>query len=336
MDLHLADTVIATHGPLVTRARAVGAGLSTRAVDRLVRTGRWVAVRRGVYATSDHVAAQVHRSQVQRLADDAACLRISRAHVRSHVSAAVVLGMQVLLPKVPLTHVTRPGVRGSRHEHRVKHHLAPYQPGQALVVDGVRVLDPARTALDVAREEGLLHGVVAVDSALRLGVAPSRLTATLATMGCWPGSTVMRASLERGDPGSDSIAETLGRLLAEQLGRGRPQTQFGLRSDGRTAYADLRIGRHLIEVDGLLKYRPGQSREPEEVLREEKSRQDWLSGFKLGISRLTWTDVWPLGQPQVLRRLERELADTEQRFGSDISDLAPYVVTRPPRRPLAL
>lgn len=331
MDPVHADLVMASHGPVVTREVAVAAGLSPRAIDRLVRSGRWVAVRRGVYASADHVAATVHRSDRQRLYDDAACLRVSRPHVRSHASAAVVLGMQVLLPSDPTTHVTRSDVRGSRHEHGVKHHLAPYRPEQVLTVDGIQVLDHARTALDISREEGLVAGVVAVDSAMRAGVSPARLRTTLAAMPCWPGSTVMRSAIELGDAGADSLAETLGRLLASQLGRGRPQTQFGLRADGRTAYVDLRVGRQLIEIDGLVKYLPGAAREnPIDVLWDEKTRQDWLCGFKLGMSRLTWRDVWPLGQPQVLRRLEREIADTEQRFGSDISDLDPYVVIRPP------
>lgn len=336
MDLHLADAVIAARGPLVTRDVAVAAGLSPRAVDRLVRVGTWVAVRRGVYATPAYVAAQLHRSDRQRLQDDAACLRISRSHVRSHASAAVVLGMQVLLPDPPTTHVTRDGVHGSRHEHGVKHHLAPYDAAQVLVVDGVRVLEPARTALDITREQGLVAGVAAMDAALRLGVRRERLQTAFAQMTCWPGSTLIRAGLERCDAGSDSLAETLGRLMAARLGRGRPQTQFGLSCDGRTAYADLRLGRHLIEIDGRMRYAPGQPRRPDEIWWDEKKRQDWLCGFKLGISRLTWADVWPFGQPAVLARLEREAADTDRRFGTDIADLAPYVVQRRPRRPFEL
>lgn len=98
---------------------------------------------------------------------------------------------------------------------------------------------------------------------------------------------------------------------------------------------DLRIGRRLVEFDGKVKHqRPDPSRKPmspEDVLSEEKKRQDWLCGFKLGMSRLVWSDVWGPGRAQALRRLERELAETEARFGTSIDDLAPYVLTRPPR-----
>ncbi|WP_182524423.1 type IV toxin-antitoxin system AbiEi family antitoxin domain-containing protein [Nocardioides dongkuii] len=335
-DIELRHQVFSTTGPLVTREQARALGLAPRAVDRLVRTGAWVAVRRGVYAERAYVESCAHRTDLQRLADDAACLRIARSHVRSHESAAVVLGMQVLLPDPPLTHVTRPDVRGSRHEHGVKHHLAPYRPEQVLTVDGVRVLDHPRTALDIAREHGVVRGIVAADSALRAGVCRECLWAAFADMRCWPHSTAVRAAIERSDPGSDSVGESLARILVERLGRGRPQTQFGLRRDGRTAFVDLRIGRQLVELDGRLTYLPPSrggvaSRSPDQVLWEEKRRQDWLCGFKLGMSRLTFDDVWGPGQAAALARLEREVADTEARFGTDISDLAPYVVRRLPR-----
>ncbi len=64
------------------------------------------------------------------------------------------------------------------------------------------------------------------------------------------------------------------------------------------------------------------------MLWEEKQRQDFIGGFKLG--RLADH------RPRLLRgragsaerRLLREYADTCARFGTDIDDLAPYVVRR--------
>ncbi|WP_244929813.1 type IV toxin-antitoxin system AbiEi family antitoxin domain-containing protein [Nocardioides sp. W7] len=333
MDEFASEILFGSTG-LVTRRAALDQGIAAETVDRLVRRGEWVAVRRGVYARRAYVDARVTRDDRQRLHDDAACLRISGSHVRSHESAAVVLGMPVLLPGAPVTHVTRADVHGSRHEHGVKHHGAPYRPDQVREIDGIRVLDPARTALDIAREHGAVRGVVAMDSALRRGVSRDDLCQAFSEMRCWPYSTEVRAALDHCDPRSDSVAESLGRLLVARLGRGRPQTQFGLASDGKVAYVDLRIGRHLIEVDGKVKYqRDGPAgRTADEVVWDEKLRQDWLCGFKLGMSRLTWTDVYGPGQAAALVRLEREVSDTEARFGTDITDLAPYIVPRPRRR----
>jgi hypothetical protein len=327
---------------LVTRDLAKAAGMAPREVDALVRCGEWVAIRRGVYVERSHVESLTTRSQRQRLHDDAAALATTIVHVRSHESSAVLWGMQVLLPQAPTAHFTVPLPPGadhlpqrSRHRAGAKHHLAPFdERDQVSQIDGIRILGRARTAADIAREHGLIQGVVAADSALRAGASRAELAAIPERMWCWPHINTVRQAFELADPDSDSIGETLSRLLAEHLGRGRPQTQFGLSRDGRTAFVDLRLGRHFIEFDGKEKYFRGldDGIAPEDVVWEEKKRQDWLTGFKTGMSRLTWTDVLPFGQAKVLARLEREVLDTDRRFGTDISDLTPYVVTRLRRR----
>lgn len=58
---------------------------------------------------------------------------------------------------------------------------------------------------------------------------------------------------------------------------------------------------------------------------QEKQRQDFISGFTLGVSRITAADCGA-GRRAAERRLLRELEDTNARFGTDISDLAPYIV----------
>lgn len=310
--------------------------MTTRQIDDLLRAGTWLAVRRGIYGERSHVQSLVHRSQTQRLYDDAAAMATRIDHVRSHESAAVVWGMAIPLDEVPTSHVTVPlppdaprALQRCRLRNGVKHHLAPYGPADRVsVVDGVPVLGLARTAADLAREHGLVTGVCGMDAALRAGATRSELAAVPERMRNWPHVTVVRQAVELCDPRSETLIETLGRLLVQSLGRGRPETQFGLRDAQRTAFADLRLGRHLIECDGRLKYLPEaySDQDPGDVLWSEKRRQDWLCGFKLGMSRLTWSDVWPFGQQAVLDRLEREIADTERRFGSEIDDLAPYVV----------
>lgn len=323
----------AQHG-LVTRAQAIGAGLGAREIDGLVRGGRWVAVRRGVYADAEQLAALAarpdHRVALRRVADDAACLRIGVEHVRSHDSAALVLGLDILLPPEPLTHVTRPTVHGSRHEYGVKHHVAPYCETRDVVQVGeVRCLRPARTAVDIARELGHPFGMVAFDSFLRTGGTTAELEEVLAGMPCWPGNTVVRAQMALADSGSDSVGETLARALVTELGFGRPETQFGLTDGHREVWADLRLGRHLFEFDGRVKYRPQRegglaARSAEVVLFEEKRRQDFITGFKLGMSRIVWDDLWGRRREEAKVRLLRELRDTQARFGTSISDLAAY------------
>ena len=336
MHPRIAGIMASQHG-LVTRRQAIEAGLTAESVDRLARTGAWVTVRRGVYADHELWASLTRPEGRQLMRDRAASLRISRPHVMSHDSAALELGMEILRAREPMTHVTRIGVVGSHLRHGVKHHLAPYQPHQVIEINGRRVLDPARAAADIAREHGLQPGVVAFDSALRLGCTDRDLAAACAPMTNWPNVRIVRAARELADPGADSVGESLARLLVTELGLGRPETQFGLTDGSRTAWCDLRIGRQLFEFDGKLKYMRQQdggvaTRDPSRVLWDEKQRQDWLCGFKLGMSRIVWDDLWGERRRLALSRIDRECAETAARFGNSIDDLAPFIVRAPRRR----
>ena len=76
----------------------------------------------------------------------------------------------MLRPEQDLVHITRFGVGGSRTEEGVKHHLTRLGLLGTTVVDTMRVTGVARTALDIGREHGFQHGVVACDAAMQLGV----------------------------------------------------------------------------------------------------------------------------------------------------------------------
>lgn len=314
---------------LITRQQAICSGMSRDEIDRLARSRRWTAVRRGVYAESAYVALLTSHAQRRLLADRAASLRVSAPHVLSHHSAAYLLDLGVLHEARPFTHLTRPGVVGSHLRHGVKHHLAPYRAEDVTTAQGVSLLGPARTALDIAREQGYRSGLVAADSALREGATRADLESALGVMTFWPYSTVARAVTHSASASSDSVAETLGRDLVSELGFGVPQQQFGLTAGGRTAWCDLRLGRHFFEVDGKAKLIPvGEgglaSRSPADVLWDEKLRQDFVTGFKTGVSRLTWADFFGSARTRAIERCRREYLDTCARFGTDVSDLTQY------------
>ena len=191
------------------------------------------------------------------------------------------------------------------------------------------MLDRARTALDMVREHGRAHGLAACDAALRAGVPRSALLDVLATMDCWPHSRCMRWCIEHADHLAETYLESLVRDFVLELGIGRPELQFGLSDGVTTAFADMVVKRHFFEADGLLKYAPDNPSglAPATVLAEEKQRHDFLTGFKLGGSRLTYVDLFA-GRRAALARAAREYADTCARFGTDTDDLAPYRVER--------
>jgi hypothetical protein len=318
---------------LVSRAQALDAGMAPDVVQRLVATGEWRAVRRGFYTERELWESLDPREGRPRLAVRAAYLGVARPHVVSHDSAALFLGLPTLAQPAPLVHLTRLGPPRARTRNGIRYHQSRIADSQRLVVDGLPVLEIARTAVDIAREHPLPHGVVAIDAARQLGVSLAELWSAIDWMYRWPGITTARLAVESSDGGAESVGETLARMMLDELGIGPVQTQFGLRDATRHARCDLRVGRHLVEFDGRAKYLRIENGgvavvDPDRVVWEEKQRQDWLLGYRLGMSRLVWADFWGDRRRVALARLAREYEQTCAMFGTSIDDLAHLVVRR--------
>lgn len=332
MDLTNYLPAVRQHG-LITWQQAVAAGLEPRLVAALVESGVWHRVRKGVYVDRAQWDGLEEFRERPLLRIHAAHLVLGVPHVFSHDSAALLLGLGCPDGRTALVHVTRPDVRGGRIRAGIKHHGGPYDDSDVVVVDGLPVLGLTRTALDVAREHGPDHGLAACDAALRRGGTPGEFDSFLAAMHHWPGIRSARTAAALADPGSESWLESRGRWFVHELGIGRPQTQFGLRFGGHEAWGDIRVGRHIFEIDGFGKYPTGDA--GIKALRKEKERRDFLSGFKLGATHLTQVDLGS-GRLAARRRALREFEDTCRRFGTDIGDLAPYVLPKSAGRRPAL
>jgi len=323
MDLPGYLPAVSQHG-LLTHGQALRAGLDARDIARLVRDGTWTRLRKGVYVDGAAYADLDPYRAAPLLRMRAAQLAIARPLVFSHDSSAVLQRLGVPDAKTCAIHVARPDYRATRTSGGIVTHGAPFGRHEVVEIDGLKALSPARTALDMVRLHGLWPGMAACDAALRSGVARADLTGAADCMQGWPYKTVVDRAIALADPGAESYLESLGRGLVIELGIGTPATQFVLSDGHRTVRGDIRVHRHLFEIDGKLKYfLQQQGRTPEEILWEEKLRQDFISGFKLGVSRITWFDCHA-GRQAARRRLAREYADTVERFGIDTSDLAPY------------
>lgn len=320
------------HG-LVLRRQALASGMSSEEVQARVRHGDWVVVRRGVYTTRtlwESLDRYVGRPQLEVWA---ATLTTTTPHLVSHDSAAYLQGLQILEANPRLVHVTRIGALGSRHRYGIKHHKAPAAVEHIVFVDDHPVLDIPRTVADIAREHGVRHGIVAAGSALRLGVPKRAMWAAIEPMRSWPYVTATRQAVELADARCENPGEDLTKLMLEQLGMGIVQPQFGIQDRGQVAWVDFRVGRHLIEFDGRHKYQRAEvggyaDRSAEDVVWREKQRQDWLCGFKLGMSRMVWADVQEDAWDRTKLRLLREITDTNARFGTAVDDLARYIIRR--------
>jgi hypothetical protein len=320
------------HG-IITRAQALDVGLSPDDLQRIIRSGEWVAIRRGHYVTRDHLARLDEYVGRPQLEARVAWMGLRNDYAVSHDSAAAFQGVATLRQSRPLVHVTRLGAPRARVRHGIKRHQARVLRPHLVHHDGLVLLDSARTVVDIAREHGLEPGVVAIDSARRLGVSLDELWGAIEPMWRWPDVTTARTAVQLSDHRAESAGETLARLLLVELGIGPIDVQFEIRDDVRWARCDLRVGRHLFEFDGHLKYRRRDRGgvavvDPDRAVWEEKQRQDWLLGYQLGMSRLVWADFWGERRRAALIRLAREYALTCARFGTSIDDLNHLIVHR--------
>ena len=153
-------------------------------------------------------------------------------------------------------------------------------------------------------------------------------------MRCWRGASTVQTAIDLADPGAENFAESAMRELVHELGIGWPTTQFGLRAEGHTAYADVRVGRHLFELDGKIKFVPVADGG---VAERDRSRALVGAEGAAGLPhRVQARDVprdlsRPRSRPGSRPRCgcAREYESTVARFGTDIGDLAPYVVAPP-------
>ncbi len=317
--------VIERSGGIITREQALGAGLAPGQIRNLVRKRIWVIVRRGVYADAEvWDAADDYRGK-PRIRTRAALSRMRRDWVLSHDSSAHELGLDILTPKEPYVHITRPGFTAAWTEYGVKHHLARFRPEQVLDADGLKTLDLARTAVDIARERDEDHGLAALDGAMRMGVTREQLWSAVEPMTNWPHVTRVRRGIEDADPGAQTIVESLGRRFALELGIGRPETQFPVVLATGTVWCDLRIGCHVIEIDGKIKYTPSErggvaTRHAEDVVMAEKRRETLVRAEGLGMSRLTFADFFGGRRAEAKVRVLAEWRVTVERFGRELPE----------------
>jgi len=326
MTNHTVRAVMAANGGLLTWAQARDSGLSSSQVRHLVRQGVLFPLRRGLYVDGEHWRSLDPYREQHRLRTRAVISGLKRGYVISHDSAAHELGLDILLPPVTHTHITRPGSSTAWTRYGVKHHYAAFDPDQVVIVDKLEVLDMARTAVDIARELGEPYGEIACDSAMRHGVTRDQLRAACAPMCCWPHIQRTRRAVEFADPGAQTAIETLGRLLVDELAVGVVDTQFPYwLEDGRAAWADMRVGCHLFETHGKIKFLTPEEGGVAEVAPREvawQSHKRDRDAFRqgLGTSHIYWEDCWPPRRKETLVRLRDEYADTVRRFGTRLPE----------------
>ena len=186
-------------------------------------------------------------------------------------------------------HVRRPGTEVVR----VGEHLAVALP-DALI--------------DLARWNGLMAGVAAMDAALHNGLCSAEgLQEALArlpeTAGGGPRA---RQAVRLADGRSESPGESLSRVRMWELRLPKPELQVSVRVGSELYILDFYWPDHGVagEFDGRVKYRSASfGKDPEDVVWREKLREDALRASGLAVARWTWAQAWGDAGAQMLRRL---------------------------------
>lgn len=309
---------------VLNRYQLLDLGVSPPEIRRMLRTGELERLRRGVYTTAEIWAAAEEYVARPRLLARAAISQMRRGWLLSHDSAAHELELPILRPKDPLVHVTRPGFTNAWTENGVKHHLARFAERQVVEVNGMRVLDLARTAVDIARERGRRHGLVACDGAMRKGVTRRDLLAAVAPTTHWPGSRAARWCVGKADAGAENPNESLARELVIDAGVGEPETQFPVMTDDGVRWCDIRVGNLVVEAHGGIKYlSPADGgvadRPAAEVLFDERKRERLVTAAGLVVCNLYWEDYWGARRAAAIGRLRAHHAEAVRRSGCELS-----------------
>lgn len=312
-----------------TAEQAAAVGITHGRLAAAARAGAIQRLRRGVYAAAfpsstapGARSATLHDASAMALAEATATALILPSSAVSHSSAATHLQLPAPLSFAGQAHVTHPGAR-VRSVGGVRIHASALPAGHTVVLQGIPVTSPARTAIDIARMSSLPQALICIDALLRrtieasdhdgVGVrlavldaqareaAREPLRKVMADMKGWPGLPVARRALELSDPGAESPLESESRGVFIEHGLPVPECGVPVEGvDGLLYWADMVWREHRVigECDGALKYADPDALYREKLRQEALERAGWrvirwryaeiLRHQQRLIDRLTW------------------------------------------------
>lgn len=266
--------------PSGTLAKQIG----RRAVDRALRSGELVLVRRGVVAGARCEQDYAFHVRVQQA-------RIRGLAVAGHGTAVELHRLERLGRPSSTIRLLKPS-GGAWRDKDVSVGVAQLPPGHVTVVNGVPTTSIARTVIDHARRATHMSGVVVADSARRAGCSLGDLEQVLADCREWPGAPHARAAVAFATPLAESVLETISRVVFAREGLPAPTLQVDLGdADGFIGRVDFLWPEQRVigEADGLAKYTDILDLHAEKLRQERLERAGWV------VVRWTWDDIWTNG-----------------------------------------
>jgi Transcriptional regulator, AbiEi antitoxin len=281
---------------VIARSQALQAGLSSDAIDNLLRVGRWQRLQHGVYATFSGKPSRDARLW-------AAVLRAGPDAMLSHYTAAGLFGL--LAPTGGPVHVI---VRSDRRPRRISGmviHRADRAPGvrhPVLLPPRTRIEETVLDLATAARTADDAFSWVFRATGQRL-TTPERIRRSMAARQRMPWRSELAACL---DDAADGVHSNLERRYVWDVERphGLPRAlrQARVVRDGRVAYLDNLYPEYLVgaELDGRAAHPVGERWR--DYRRDNAGATDGIITLRYG-----WSDV--TGQPcQVAAQVAAVLA----------------------------
>ncbi len=277
-------------------------GPSRRSLSRAASKGLARRIARGVYLPQDAWAKSSTSARYLSCVMAVAMTRHGNP-VISHWSAAAFYDLPRIGDWPEHVHFTVPPTAASGSRNGVIKHRQQLQEEDILEYEGLQFTSLTRTLLDIAATSSFRDAVVAVDAALRVdrfGRRPPRTTREeleAAWIRAQPSKSRARtkAVLDFAETGAETPIESVSRVTVRTIGVPRPTLQIAHYDSrgfiGETDFAWQEFGA-VGEADGDRKYldaafRTGRS--PEQVLLDEKRREDRLRALPRKVARWPWT-----------------------------------------------
>ena len=290
-----------TRGNVIVIGTRRGTRARQRTLERAAERHLLTVVRRGAYADPDEFA---DASEVTRHRAFAHAVQYAarRQLVFSHATAAVLLGLPLVGTDLRDVHVRTGAASGHRSRNGIVRHSGAFPASEVMVGGGLLVTSPELTAMDIAATADPRAGLIVIEHVLHaenaFEVELDDLRRLHEERGSYRGCRRVADLLDLASSRSASPLESLSRWQIRRFGFVQPQQQRDYAGLSGAAYTvdfwwpsvDV-IG----EADGWGKYEE-RARERgitvEQVLREEKRREDELRAQSHGFVRWEWSDAW--------------------------------------------
>jgi Transcriptional regulator, AbiEi antitoxin len=294
------SALLARRGGFILSADLERAGRDARVLRMMRDRGELVRIRRGAYVPieswQESTSLDRHLLRIQ-----AAESSLPHESTFSHYSAAALHGLPILGSWPSDVHVIGARHRGGHGETGLRRHGTISLP-EPVEIGRFRVTSVARTVVDLARVCSLRSAVVTADRAQANALKPhtvhqsaSRddLVAELATVPRRAGGARAELAVNFSDGYSGSAGESISRVAFWELGIPQPQLQRRFVDAEGEMFVDFywEYVNSIGEFDGQSKYFQPEfnpSLSPNEILWQEKLRQNRLLAFTPRIARWDW------------------------------------------------